>query len=183
MNKEILEKVSQAEGLQVVATTTDRTGYPRGEGWALTGFDSWEQAVRVSSEHGLELFWGFQKDGWHHWYVADMAMHPMTYTEAYNGDNYRFLDTIEEYKEELEEDVREDVQAMRDYEDVTEEEIHAFIEKVTKENENTLKQVASDYSEGDVIVIYCGEYYGTCPKEMLAFSEDTKNYKLIAYEY
>ena len=70
---------------------------------------------------------------------------------------------------------------MRD-DDATEDEIKEFTEKATKQNEETMKMVERYYTDGYVIVLRDGEFYDTCPKEMLCFREDTKTYKLVAVE-
>lgn len=181
MKKEVYERIANENGLKVVATTSNRTGYPRNEGYALTDFETWEQAEKVSSENGLELFWGWQKDGWHHWYIGDWAMHPMTYEEAFCKDCFRFHYSVDEYRQELADDLKEDIEMMRE-DDATEDEINEFTEKATKQNEETMKMVERYYTNGYVIVLHNGEFYDTCPREMLCFREDVKTFKLIAVE-
>lgn len=185
MKKEELQAIAQVEGLQVVPTTTGINGYPRNEGWALAGFETWEQAERVSSEHGLTLIWGYKKDGWSHWSAtfSDTAHGPLSVRDVF--DNATFYDSFEEYKKQLAEDINEDVELLRG-EDASEEEIAEYIATKNKENEynlSVLKAECDNYKEGQyVVVVIDGYVKGAYPKQMTGYYYDTEHRQVLAAE-
>lgn len=81
-----LEEIAYENGLEIVETTSERTGYPSHMMDALTGFSSFAEAKRIADEHNLTLIWIDQRDGWQNWHRGDMASEPMSINSSDFGE-------------------------------------------------------------------------------------------------
>ena len=184
MRKEELERIAKEEGLSVEATTSDRTGYPRNERWALTGFETWKQAEEVSSKYGLTLFWGYQKAGWHHWYCgSNFAFEPMTCQEAFSDDRYDVYDSFEEYRKQEEEYMNEEIEDANSCEDWTKEEREKEVEEIRNRYEEKFRNIEQYHEEGYDLLFENGDYINSYPKEMVAYSYDNSYYAVVAVAF
>lgn len=183
MKKEDFQQIAQAEGLSVEPTTTDRTGYPTHEEWALTGFETWEQAERVSGKYGLTLFWGSQKSGWHNWYVGcDFALEPMTCYEAFSDDRYDVYDSFDEYRIQEEAYMKEELEDISNNAGLTEEERKSEAEAIKERYENKFDNIKKWHTDGYALLFANGEYEGSYPKEMVSYSYDDRIYAVVAMD-
>lgn len=70
-----LENIAYTEGLKIVETTSDASGYPRGLGHAVVGFDTFGEAQDVADKYGLTVMKLHKRDGWQLWYNDRQALH------------------------------------------------------------------------------------------------------------
>lgn len=75
MKKEELGNIACENGLEIVETTSDRSGYPRGLGWAVIGFYSFEEAKELADKHGLQVTLLERFDGWQLWYNSKQTLY------------------------------------------------------------------------------------------------------------
>lgn len=90
--------------LNYVETTASRTGYPDHTSWAITGFETYEEAEQFAKDNDMELIWLTQRDGWNFWYRADdYRGDHITINASSFGDDALVYDTLRE----LDDDRRE----------------------------------------------------------------------------
>lgn len=65
-----LRNIANENGLQLIATTSDSSGYPRNENFGLIGFDSYNQAEEIAAKHGLEVVLFWRRNGWRHYCIS-----------------------------------------------------------------------------------------------------------------
>lgn len=58
-----------------VETTSEMSGYPRGLGRAVVGFDTFEEAQEVADKYGLTVVKLHKRDGWQLWYNDGQKMY------------------------------------------------------------------------------------------------------------
>ena len=63
-----LSEIAQKEGLEVVTTTSERSGYPRCLTDALIGFNSFDQAVALAVIYNMTVVILHKRDGHQFWY-------------------------------------------------------------------------------------------------------------------
>lgn len=61
--------------LAQVETTSEASGYPRGLGRAVVGFDTFEEAQDVADKYGLTVVKLHKRDGWQLWHNDRQALH------------------------------------------------------------------------------------------------------------
>lgn len=90
--------------LSCVETTSARTGYPENLSWAITGFETYEEAEEFAREHDLELIWLTKHDGWNFWLRDDVYRgYKICVTKNCFSDGACVYDTLRE----LDDDRRE----------------------------------------------------------------------------
>lgn len=60
--------IAEQNGLDVVCTTSEASGFPRNICHAIVGFDSIEEARELASENGMEVVSLSKRDGHDLWY-------------------------------------------------------------------------------------------------------------------
>lgn len=76
MPDDILERIENAYAdLHEVETTSDASGYPRGLGRAVVGFDTFDEAQEVADKYGLTVVKLHRRDGWQLWYNDGQKMY------------------------------------------------------------------------------------------------------------
>lgn len=84
------------KGCEVVATTTELTGYPKNEGEAITGFKDKDQLKEFLSNHpDFDRVLLTRKPGWSHWIVNPSPDDDLIDNAAYLPDSYRWSDNKE----------------------------------------------------------------------------------------
>lgn len=63
-----LSEIARKEGLEVVTTTSKRSGYPRFPADALIGFNSFDQAVALATIYNMTVVILHKRDGHQFWY-------------------------------------------------------------------------------------------------------------------
>ena len=63
-----LELIAEANGLELIDTSSARNGYPQQLQQAIIGFDTFEDAEMLAEEHGLSIAIFSKLDGWGIWY-------------------------------------------------------------------------------------------------------------------
>lgn len=165
-----LEEIAYENGLEIVETTSERTGYPSHMMDALTGFSSFAEAKRIADEHNLTLIWIDQRDGWQIWHRGDMASEPMSINSSDFGDDYNFEDDSDDFMEMARERIADMCENGDSFDD-----IRAYMEKIEE-----VTNAIDNLEEGQVVVTFCGEYYDTIDTHPISFSFDTKHTQLAA---
>lgn len=168
--EEDLCDIADENGLEVVDTTSERSGYPRNLKKVLVGFDSFEQAEQISKENGLALIWIDRRDGWQLWHRGETAYEPMSIEEMDFGEDYSFEDDSERFMEMARERISEMCEEGASFDD-----IRSYMDKVEKVND-----AIEDLEDDQTVVTYCGEYYDTIKLHPIYFSYDTKTTQLAA---
>lgn len=77
--KDIVSEYKEyAPNLEVVETTSERSGYPRHIIPAIIGFESWDQAELFCDENpDFQLIWLDRRDGWNLWHRGNTAVVPL----------------------------------------------------------------------------------------------------------
>ena len=95
----------QNADLAQVETTSEASGYPRGLGRAVVGFDTFEEARQVADKYGLTVVKLHKRDGWQLWYNdrrelddsdrPTLAPEDMGYSTMYQaGDEERVVEDL-----------------------------------------------------------------------------------------
>lgn len=50
-----IEEIASENGLELIETTAERSGYPRGLQKAIIGFDTFDEAEKLAKEYGLDI--------------------------------------------------------------------------------------------------------------------------------
>lgn len=77
--KDIVSEYKEyAPNLEVVETTSERSGYPRHIIPAIIGFEDWQQAELFCDENpDFQLIWLDRRDGWNLWHRGNTAVVPL----------------------------------------------------------------------------------------------------------
>ena len=93
------------KGLDLIETTSERSGYPLDLKKAIIGFASFEEANELAQEHGLSIEVFQRRDGWNVWYrTGNRAYDPFTRTAEDYGDDYNLFtagDAADYYENEV----------------------------------------------------------------------------------
>lgn len=68
-------EIAHREGLNVVSTTTNNTGYPSHVDTAIVGFDSFEAAREIAEKYDKDVVLLHQRNGWDFWYNNYKELH------------------------------------------------------------------------------------------------------------
>lgn len=150
MKKSKLNEIP-TEFLSVVETTSDKSGYPKDIEYAVTGFDTFEDAQAYADENELELIWLHKRNGQQFYNRGDKAYKPLTIKPEDFGDGCVFYDDEEVFME----DVRSFISDMANSE-CSLNDFETFIAEA-KEIVEALEQ--RDISE--VVIVDNGLYYDT----------------------
>lgn len=168
--EEDLCDIAVENGLEVVETTSERSGYPRHLKDVLVGFGSFENAEQIAKEHGLTLIWIDKRDGWQLWHRGDTAYEPMSISESDFGDDYSFENNADEVMDMARERISDMCDDGASFDDIRE-----YMDKVEK-----VTDAIDDLEDDQTVVTYCGEYYDTINLHPIYFSYDTKTTQLAA---
>ena len=112
------ENLAYQNGLELIETTSERSGYPRNLKKAIIGFDSFEEASKLAQEHGLSIEVFQRRDGWSLWYrTKKLATESFHLTEETFGENYRVF-TAEDEDTYYENEVKGKVASFDSFEDI-----------------------------------------------------------------
>lgn len=154
MNKDLAE-IASKNGLQLIETTVNMTGYPEGLQKAIIGFDL-----------SIEIFQ--QHDGWDLWYRTGCQMGEAFLRSAEDfGDDYRGYT-----KEDLEDFYLNEVYPMvSDFEDF--DSLCCFFDKMLK-----IKDEIVDAEDDELVIACCGEYYATIKARTMSYYYDAHSYAI-----
>ena len=155
-----LEQIAYQNGLELIETTSERTGYPANLRHAIIGFETFEEAEKIA-------------DGWQLYYRTGNSAHEPFKNSADNyGDDYHGF-TTEDIDTFYEEEVKPRVEEFDDFDSLS-----SFIEK-KKEIFEKLELLDED----EMIITCEGRYYETIPKASMSFYFDTKTTVIGLIEY
>lgn len=153
--------------LDYIETTSQRNGYPSNLKFALTGFDTFEQAQEVADEYGLSIEVFSKRDGWSLWYrTGNAAYEPFCNDEGDYGDNYSSICKMDE-QSFLEQEVDEVLRYI-EFEDV-----NSLVEFANNKKEIWDEVDAMD--DDEIVITHFGKYYETIGKRSMNFYHDTQH--------
>lgn len=166
---ELLETIAYEHGLDLIETTSDRNGYPRGLKCAVIGFETFGEAQELADRYGLTVREFTKKDGWQLWVrgglMTEMYDYEQVMREGYPDGSIRIYSHNDE--EEFLSDLREELQ-------------HAGIRdmKILIENAEYILEKIGDCQPDEFIVVNCWEYDGTYLREAMCYSYDSSRYAI-----
>lgn len=166
--KKSLEEIAYEQGLDLITTTSEVTGYPSNLRYAIIGFDTYEQAEELAKEYDLSIEIFTKRDGWKFWYrTGHEAWEPFQRSAEDYGDDYH-----QYTKADLEDFYENEVQPfVEEYDDFTS--LRDFLD-----NMEDVKERIED-AEDDEIVITCGsDYRETIKATTMAYEYDTHHYAI-----
>ena len=167
MNKDLAEIASE-NGLQLIDTTANSTGYPEWLQKAIIGFDTFEQAEELAKENGLSIEIFQKRDGWDLWYrTGCTAYEPFRRSAEDFGDDYS-----EFGKDDLEDFYENEVQPMvSEFESF--DDLRSFLDKNEK-----IKDEIEDAEDDEIVITCCGEYYDPIKERTMSYNYDSHRYAI-----
>lgn len=165
---DLMLTIAYDNGLQWVETTTASNGYPQNLKVAIIGMDTWDEAVRIANEHGLDIEIIESRDGWQLWHRCNnTAYHPMHIDSKDYGDDYNHYDggDADWYFENEVKPFASECESIYD------------LEKFVDMHMEVMNEI-TDAREDQWVITRCGEYYDTIDKELMRWSYDTHNYEI-----
>ena len=103
-HKEILQEILDTQfgtnGLELIETTVSQRGEAVETDWAITGFDSYEQATQFAQRNDMRLLWVDRHPNHKRWHRGDDYVRPLTIDIEYFGENhYASFTTLSEVNE------------------------------------------------------------------------------------
>lgn len=163
-----LHEIAESNGLEIIETTSQANGYPSNLKYAIIGFETFEDAEKLATEHDLEIQSFEKRDGWQLWArTGNTAYEPFKNNSDDYGDNYSEFDggSIDE-ETFLQDEVLERLSDFNNFED-----LQNFI--------NSKKEFFEEIEKAGVhqkVITYMGDYYETIDAESMYFSHDTHHY-------
>ena len=167
MKKDLVEIASE-NGLQLIETTANSTGYPERLQKAIIGFDTFEQAEKLAKENGLSIEIFQQRDGWGLWYrTGSTAYEPFRRSAEDFGDDYSDF-----RKEDLEDFYENEVQPIvSDFDSF--DDLRSFLDQKEK-----IKDEIEDAEDDEIVITCCGEYYDTIKEHTMSYNYDSHSYAI-----
>lgn len=161
-----LREIAENEGLSYIETTAGTNGYPQNLKFAITGFDTFEQAQELADKYDLNIESFKRKDGWDLWSRDSRNMFaPYQNTAEDFGDNYNEFEKIDE-AEFFEREIKPSVDNFEDFES---------LETFLKDKKEVWQEI-EDMEDNEIVITCYGEYYETIKKESMGFSHDSWYY-------
>lgn len=159
-----LYAIAEIENLQVIETTSAMNGYPQFIKKALIGFETFEQAERISNKYGLSIELFTRHDGWKFYYrTNNRAYSAINVSAEEYGDDYMSF-TKSDYDDFYDNEVKDMICEFDSF-----DEVESFLNMKKKVYE------AIEKLEDDEMVLTCqGEYYDTVKKSAMCHYYDTK---------
>ena len=153
--------------LERISTTSDTSGYPRNVGYALIGFETFDEAESCAEKYGLNLDEFMKKDGWDLWCRCScIPSEELTITADDYGDDYWMVGPND--REEYINRMKEDIQDATDFETI--EDIVSKAKEVLDEME--------DLDDNENLVLYGLKFYEKVPVHTMRKTVDTRTYVL-----
>lgn len=161
---EILD-IADSEGLTIIETTSERSGYPCALQKAIVGFNTFKDAEEFADKYEMSLCTFTQKEGWNLWYRGNKPYEPLKITASDYGGDYNELtrESLEYFFEEHVSPILENCTSIQDVKDVIE-----MMEELKEELETA--------DDNQLVITYRGEYYETIQKESMEWSHDGRTY-------
>lgn len=161
-----LRNVAEQEGLDIIETTTGTNGYPENLKFAITGFDTFEQAQDLADKYSLSIESFEKRDGWSLWSRGNRTMFSAFQNSAEDfGDNYLEYGKIDE-EEFFEIEIKPSIDNFEDFESV---------ETFLKDKKEIWEEI-DKMEEDEIVITLYGDYCDTIKQTSMSFSHDTRNY-------
>ena len=163
-----LDFIAEANGLELISTTSAINGYPQHLQQAVIGFDTFEDAEMLAEENGLSIEIFTKRDGWGLWYrTGNHAWESFERSAEEFGDDYRQYskDDLESfYVCEVQPNVDgfDDFASMREYLDKMEE----------------IRDKIVDADDDELVLATCYGYYDTIKKNTMSYCYDTRHFAI-----
>lgn len=167
MRKKI-ENIAEENGLEVIATTSAKNGYPQSLKRAIIGFDTFENAEKLAHENGLSIEIFTKRDGWCLWYrTGNHALAPFERSFEEYGDEYHQYS-----KDDLEgfymNEVQPSVCAFDDFAS-----LRCFLNIMEE-----IRDRIEDADDDEIILATYGGYYDTIKKSTMSYCYDTHHFAI-----
>lgn len=169
-----LSEIAQKDGLEVVTTTSERSGYPRCLASALIGFNSFEQAVALAVIYNMTVVILHRMDGQRFWYNNQKEVLAPPRLEPEDVGYYLEYDSYTT-EEDLLDELKAQIDGLNSIEDVV---------NLAKAKQSLLNEIKS--LNNDMVVFANSmdgniEAFKTFPKHLTRWSYDTHNYTIAIY--
>lgn len=173
MSKELLETIAYENGLEYIETTTGMNGYPQHIRGAIIGFDTFDEAKKLSKEHGLRITTFFKYDGWQMYQrEGNTTYHALHITASDYGDDYKhFTNEIPE-SDFIGEELLPNLLATTFGDIIT----------IANRYEELFDKIVEAEDDELVIADTFGEYVETIKKELMSWSHDSKTWVIGVME-
>ena len=162
------ENLACQNGLELIETTSERSGYPRNLKKAIIGFASFEEASEYAEKHDLSIEIFQKRDGWNVWYrTGYRAYEPFTRTAEQYGDDYNLF-TAEYAADYYENEVQEIISDCDNFDDV---------ERFLKERREVYDAICA-LGEDEAVVTYLGSFYEEIKLHSMSYYFDTHHYAI-----
>lgn len=172
MSKELLETIAYENGLEYIETTTGMNGYPQHIRGAIIGFYTFDEAKKLSKEHGLRITTFFKSDGWQMYQrEGNTTYRALHITASDYGDDYSQLE-VSDYRYFFEKEVKPFLDDIDSFSS-----LRSFISE-----KNDLYERLDDINDGQLVITFRGKYYETIDREMMSWSHDSKTWVIGVME-
>lgn len=163
-----LEYIAEANGLEVIDTSSARNGYPENLQRAIIGFDTFEDAEMLAEEHGLSIEIFSKLDGWGIWYRTNNHA-----WEAFERSSNEYGDDYRQYsKDDLESfyvcEVQPNVDSFDDFAS-----LRGFLDKMEE-----IRDKIEDADDDELVLATCYGYYDTIKKTTMSYCYDTVHFAI-----
>lgn len=158
-----LEYIADANGLELIETTSARNGYPERLQRAIIGFDTFEDAEMLAEEHGLSIEIFTTRDGWGIWYrTGNHAWEAFERSSDEYGDDYRQYskDDLDGFYER---EVQPNVSCFDGFESLGE----------YLANMKEVRSKIEDADDDEIVLATSYGYYDTIKKTTMSYCYDT----------
>lgn len=163
-----LEYIAEANGLELIDTTSARNGYPQKLQRAIIGFDTFEDAKMLAEENGLSIEIFTKRDGWGFWYrTNNNAWEPFERSAEEYGDNYRQY-TNEDIDGFYVREVQPNVGSFDDFASLRE-----YLDKMEE-----IRDKIEDADNGELVLASSWGYYDTVKKTTMSYCYDTHHFAI-----
>ena len=163
-----LEYIAEANGLELIDTSSARNGYPENLQRAIIGFDTFEDAKMLAEEHGLSIEIFSKLDGWGIWYrTSNHAWEAFERSSDEYGDDYRQYS-----KDDLESfyvcEVQPNVDGFDSFASLRE-----YLDKMEE-----IRDKIEDADDDELVLASCYGYYDTVKKTTMSYCYDTVHFAI-----
>lgn len=163
-----IEEIASENGLELIETTAERSGYPRGLQKAIIGFDTFDEAEKLAKEHGLDIEIFTKRDGWNFWYrTGDKAWEPFERSADEYGDDYHKYS-----KEDFDDFYENEVQPfVADFDSF--EQLRSFLN-----NMEHVKDEIENAEDDEIVIARTDGYCETIKAKTMEYEYDTHHYAI-----
>lgn len=156
--------IAEAEGLEIVETTSASNGYPRELKYALVGFETYEDAERVAKKYGMSIEYFTKHEGWDLYYrTGNKAYSAIEVTAEDYGEDYQSF-TSSDLEDYYENQVKGVISEFEDF---------ATVESFLADQKEIFEEI-ENLDDGEMVLTCQGRYYKTVQQHTMRCINDTK---------